>query len=179
MMFETEKITITSSELNKHVVSEFAQEYTPNERIRTLIVGITIGALIIVLGKLCVFPWLAEFAVSAPCQKLFGIDSVSIFWYCIFVGIPASINVLITIFFAWRAYKIIRDDQYPPAREKVYRPTRIRRSKAARLIAYAHLTAFLPLLVLSIWGNYQAQEMIANIPDKAKACTTTMPSVTK
>ena len=159
--------------------SEFAQEYTTAERFRTVIVGITLGALIIVLGKLYVFPWLAEFAVSAPCHKLFGIDGVSIFWYGIFFGIPASISMLVAVWSSWRAYKIIRDDQFPPAGEKVYRPTRVRRGKAARLIAYAHLTAFLPLLVLSIWGNYQAQEMITNIPDKAKVCTTTMPSKNK
>jgi hypothetical protein len=158
---------------------EFAQKYTTAERFRTLIVGITLGALIIVLGKLYVFPWLVEFAVSAPCHKLFGIDGVSIFWYGIFVGIPASISVLVATLLGWRGYKIIRDDQFPPAGERVYRPTRIRRGKAARLIAYAHLTAFLPLLVLSIWGNYQAQEMITNIPDKAKLCTTTMSSKNK
>jgi hypothetical protein len=158
---------------------EFAQEYTPTERIRTLIVGITIGALIIFLGKLYLFPGIAEFAISAPCRSMFGIDGVSIFWYGIFFGIPASISMLVAVWSSWRAYKIIRDDQFPPAGEKVYRPTRVRRGKAARLIAYAHLTAFLPLLVLSIWGNYQAQEMITNIPDKAKVCTTTMPSKNK
>jgi hypothetical protein len=68
--------------------SEFAQEYTTAERFRTVIVGITLGALIIVLGKLYVFPWLAEFAVSAPCHKLFGIDGVSIFGTAFFSAFP-------------------------------------------------------------------------------------------
>ena len=153
-----------------HQEPEFAEEHTAAERIRVVIIGAVTGALVILMGKSWLFPWFREFASSAPCRNIFGIEGVTVLWYGLFVGMPVAVTILVVSMFGWRGYKIIRDGQFPPAKEKVYRPTKIRRGKKARLIGYIHLLAFLPSLVLSIWGSYQAKEMLRTIHPSTSTC---------
>ena len=153
-----------------HQQPEFAEEHTPAERVRVVIFGVVIGALVIFIGKSWLFPWFREFASSAPCRNIFGIEGVTVLWYGLFVGMPVAVTILVVSMFGWRGYKIIRDGQFPPAKEKVYRPTKIRRGTKARLIGYVHLLAFLPSLVLAIWGSFQAKEMLRTIHPSTSTC---------
>ena len=153
-----------------HQDPEFSEEHTPAERIRGVIIGVVTGALVIFIGKSWLLPWFREFASSAPCRNIFGIEGVTVLWYGLFVGMPVAVTILVVSTFGWRGYKIIRDGQSPPAKEKVYRPTKIHRGTRARLIGYIHLWAFLPSLALSIWGSYQAKEMLRTIHPSMSTC---------
>jgi hypothetical protein len=153
-----------------HQEPEFAEEHTPAERIRFIIIGVATGALVILLGKYWLFPWFKEFASSAPCRNIFGIEGLTVLWYGLFVGMPVAVTALVISIFGCRGYKIIREGQFPPAKEKVYRPTKIRRGMKARLIGYIHLLAFLPPLVLSIWGSYQAKELLKTKQPNTSTC---------
>lgn len=151
---------------------EFAEPYTKEDAIRIVVIGTLAGAAVVILGKSWLFPSLKEFATTAPCRAVWGIDGMTVLWYGLFVGLPLLAALLTLATLGWRGYKIFRDGQFPPLKEKVARPTRIRRGRKARLIGYLHLCACLPLLALSVWGYFQAEELLQRpIPASAyKAC---------
>ena len=153
-----------------HQHPEFAEEYTKAERIRFVVLSVLFGAVAVILSKTFLFPWVGEFANSAPCRKVFGIEGLTVLWYGLCVGIPLQGAILVGIMSGWRGYKVLRDGQFPPAKEKVYRPTRIQKGSKARLIGYIHLSAFLPFLALTIWGCFQAEKMSRTIQPKAGEC---------
>lgn len=151
--------------------AEFAEEHTRAARIRFVVIGILIGALVVISSKTWLFPWFGEFAKSAPCRTVFGIQGVTVLWYGMFVGIPLHVLVLFGAPVAWRGYRVLRDGQFPPIKEKVYRPTKIQRGAKAKLIGYLHLSVFLPLLAFTIWGRFQAAEMSRTRRPKVEACS--------
>ena len=149
---------------------EFAAEYTRIERIRFLVIGMLAGALVVLSSKMWLFPWLREFATSAPCRKVLGIEGVTVLWYGLFVGIPLQVAVLFIATVGWRGYKILRDGQVPPFNEKVFRPTRIRRGFKAKMIGYINLLAVFPPIALTIWGGFQAEELSSKTRSKVDVC---------
>ena len=149
---------------------EFAEEYTKSEAIRFIVIAMIAGALVVFLSESWLFPWWREFATSAPCRKIMGIEGLTVLWYGLFVGLPLHIAVLIVATIGWRGYKILRDGQVPPIKEKVFRPTKIRRGSIAKLIGYMHLSAAIPLLALAIWGGFQAEELSNTKRSKADDC---------
>ena len=150
---------------------EFAEEHTRALRIRIAVVGALIGATIIISYKTWLFPWLAEFVKSAPCRTVFDTKGLTVLWYGLFVGLPLQATLLIAAGFGWRGYKILRDGQFPPFKEKVYRPTKIQRGAKAKLIAYLHLSAILPILAITIWGGFQAAKISRATRPKVEACS--------
>jgi hypothetical protein len=139
---------------------EFAEMLTMTERIRIIVFGILLGAAVVILAKGWLFPWLKGFATTAHCRTVWGVDGVSVLWYGLFVGLPLIVALLILAFVGWRGYKVLRDGQFPPLKEKVARPTRIRRGWVAKFIAYLHFGLCLPLFALSAWGYFQAAELL-------------------
>jgi len=153
-----------------HTQPEFAEEHTQAERIRFVVIGTLTGALVVFSSKAWLFPWFREFAAAAPCRTVFGIEGVTVLWYGLFVGLPLHAAVLVAATFGRRGYKVLRDGQFPPAKEKVYRQTKIRRGSKAKRIGYLHLSAFLPLLALTVWGGFQAAEMSRTTRPKVGTC---------
>ncbi len=151
--------------------AEFAEEHTRAARIRFVVIGILMGALVIISSKAWLFPWLREFIKSAPCRTVFGIEGLTVLWYGMFAGLPLFALVLFGVPVAWRGYKILSDGQFPPAKEKVYRPTKIQRGAKAKLFGYLHLSAFLAPLALTIWGSFQAAELSREKRPKVEACS--------
>lgn len=154
---------------------EFAPEHSKAERIRVIMVGVVCGASIVFAANTWLWPWLHAFINWAPCHTVFAIQGQTLLWYGLFVGLPLQAALLVAALCGWRGYKVLRDGQCPPRHEKVYRPTRIRRGTQARLIGYLHLTAFLPLLALSVWGGFQAQQLASTTAPKASLCTADPP----
>lgn len=160
---------------------EFAELRTPAERLRIFIICLLTGILVTYLSKTWLFPSINEFAASAPCRKVLGIEGLTVLWYGLFVGVPLHGAILIAAVMGWRGYKILRDGQYPPLKEKVYKPTRILRGAPAKFKGYMHLLAPLPLLAMSIWGIFQAEEYSKTMRPKASTCaaaTVNPPSAT-
>lgn len=151
--------------------SEFAEQYTKAEAIRIVVIGTLAGALVVVASKAWLFPSFREFAAAAPCTTVFGIQGLTVLWYGLFVGIPLHVAILVAAIFGWRGYKILSDGRFPPLKEKVSRPTRIRKGSQARLIGYLHLAAFFPPLALAAWGAFQAAEMTEMTRPKVGVCT--------
>lgn len=153
-----------------HAEPKFAKEYTQFDRIRFAVIGTLVGAVVFLVCQTWLFPWFQEFIMSAPCRKVLGIEGLTVLWYALFVGLPLQAAVLVMVIFSWRGYKILRDGQYPPFKEKVLRPTRIRRGSTARVIGYLHFSASMPLLALAIWGAFQAEEMTRKMRPTANVC---------
>jgi hypothetical protein len=149
---------------------EFAEQYTLKERTRFAVAGMLFGALAIAFAKVWLFPWVRGFADSAACRTVFGIEGVRVLWYGLFVGMPAFFAAIVLGTLGWLGYRILRDGQFPPIGEKVFRPTRIRRGMRARTIGWLHVLAFLPFLLIAIWGAYQAEELSRKMPANSAAC---------
>ena len=154
--------------------TEFAEEHTKAERTRIVVLGVLFGAIAAIFFKTFLYTWIREFADSAPCRKVFGVEGLTVLWYVLLVGIPLFAALLVGIALGWRGYKILRDGQCPPDKEKVYSPTKILRGFKAKLIGYMHVSAFLPFLALTIWGSFQAEEMSKTMRPKAGMCTANM-----
>ena len=149
---------------------EFAPLYSPAEKRKFLLLGVSLGIVVVVASKLWLFPWIKELSVLAPCRTVFGMEGATVFLYAIFVGLPLVACIPVVLGLGWRGYKALRDVQYPPLGTKVVRPTRIVRGSKAKLIGYLHLFAFLPVLALSIWGGFQVNDLAQKIAREPRNC---------
>jgi hypothetical protein len=135
---------------------EFAEQYSKTERVRFIALGATAGAVLILGGEHWLFPWLREFASSAQCRTVLGSNGATALWYGMFAALPLFAAVVVACTVGLRGFKILRDGQVPPLREKAFRRIRIRRGSRAKVSGYLHAMAFVPLLATSLWGGVQA-----------------------
>ena len=134
----------------------FAEQYSTTERIRFVAFGAIAGSVLILAGKLWLFPWLREFASSAQCRAVFGSNGATVLWYGVFTGLPILSAVVVACTVGLRGIKILRDGQVPPLREKSFRRVQIRRGRSARIVGYLNAAAFVPFFAISLWGYVQA-----------------------
>jgi hypothetical protein len=144
---------------------EFAEEYTKVERLRFVALGVVGGTAVVLASKFWLLPWLRAFAASAPCRKVMGIDGVTFLWHALFIGIPLFAGAVVGLTMGRHGYRVLRDGQTPPRGAKVFIPTLVKRGAGARLSGYAHLLAFVPFLLLAIWGRDQAAGLSAQPRD--------------
>ncbi len=158
-------------------VEEFAEEHTNAERIQFVALGTLAGALTIGACKLWFFPWLSAFSASAPCRSVFGFSGATVLAHGLFIGMPLFAALLVIVTVGLRGLRIVREGRVPTSGEKVFRRTRIQRGAKAKVIGYAHVFAATPMLALSIWGTYQA-ENFARLPDRRSSACAAALSVT-
>lgn len=149
---------------------EFAPEYTKTERVRFVVLSLGAGALLILLCQLWFFPWLREFAASAHCRLVFGLKGTSVLFYGAFVGVPLHAALLLGALVGRRGYRVLREGRVPPSGEKVFRPTRVRRGRKAKLSGYIQVFSAVPLLALAVWGGFQAQALAAQAESARQKC---------
>lgn len=149
---------------------EFAEQYSTAERVRFVVLGSASGALLIGLGKLWLFPWLREFSASAQCRTILGSSGTDVLLYGLLAGLPFFAGLVVACALGRRGFKVLRDRQFPPLREKSFRLTRIRRGSRATIIGYLHVLAFVPFLVLGLWGCVQAAALSKHAQHKAVDC---------
>ena len=149
---------------------EFAPEYTKTERIRFVLVAFAVGAAVTLASRLWFFPWLREFAASAPCRSVSGVTGTTALFYGLLVGLPLFLAVLVGAFVGRRGYRVLREGCLPPSGEKVFRPTPIRRGTKAKLPGYVQLFSFTPLLALALWGAFQARQLVAQAELRPVKC---------
>ncbi|WP_147269688.1 hypothetical protein [Rhodanobacter denitrificans] len=150
---------------------EFAEQYSRAERIRIALLGTTAGGLLVAFEKLWLSPWLREFSTSAQCRTVFGVSGTTVLWQGLFVGLPFLAGLVVAFAFGRRGFKILRDGQVPPLREKSLRLIRVRRGSGAKIIGYLHLVAFVPFLALGLWGYAQAEGLSRQAQHKAVDCS--------
>ena len=138
---------------------EFAEEYGLRERVRLILTYSVIGGVFILAGKFWLLPAFSEFVATAPCRSVFGLPAVSVVLYGLLVGLPFLIALTVGCIFGWYGYRVLHDDQAPPTGVKVLRRTRIKRGRAARLVGYFYLFAFVPALALAGWGCFTARSL--------------------
>lgn len=140
-------------------MTEFAEEYSAEARIKIVLLGLSAGGSLILVSKLWLLPSLVDFLKTAPCRQVHGGGGLPLVWYGLFVGMPLVAAALTAVLLGRRGRRILRDGQVPPIGEKVFRPTPIRRGPRAVLVGRLHMLACLPFFVLALWGFFQAQEM--------------------
>jgi hypothetical protein len=149
---------------------EFAEMYSTAERIKFIVRYIISGGAIFVVSKFYFFPWLTQFANTAHCRIVLGMDGRFVVWYGLFIGIPLSATLIVASTMGYRGYKVLRDGQAPPRGEKVFKPTRIVRGVKAKMIGYFQLLSFVPFLAFAIWGGFQAHTMSVAAQAKPNKC---------
>jgi hypothetical protein len=136
---------------------EFAEEYSTSERIRIAAVGLALGALLVGAGNWWFFPWLREFAATAGCSSVFGVNGRTVLFYGVFAGLPLMAALIVLVTAGRRGFRILKERRMPPSGEKVFRPTRIQRGPQVRLAGWLNLLAAVLPLALAAWGVGQAQ----------------------
>ncbi len=136
--------------------AEFAEQYTPAERQRLILLILPAALALLVALKLWLFPALAAFAASPGCREIGGVDGIALLMYGVFVGLPLLVALVLGATVGVAGYKSLRSGQFPPAGTKVLRPTRIRRGRRAILTGAACLLLALAPLALAAWGWFQA-----------------------
>lgn len=112
---------------------EFADEYTKQEKIRFVILYLTVGPFIYITQEQWVFPWLRWYASTAYCHSVFGYSEILILWVGLLVGLPKG--------------------------SKVFQPTKILRGKAATFRGLSLLLAPCLFVAVAIWGAFQVPKM--------------------
>lgn len=137
---------------------------------KIFLIGFIIGAALAIFFKKWLFPGVNEFAISAQCRTVFGIDGLTLLWYGVFAGIP-----LLTLLFAITtlgrtALKIFREKQYPVKNQKLFKPNKIFRGKQAIYFGFLHVLPVVLLLVCLIWGISQGNKASQTFKPHAGLC---------
>ena len=138
---------------------EYAPEYSRAERVRHVVIGIAVGALVVAASKLWFLPLLREFAATAHCRGVFGLNGIAVLFYGVCVGLPLFLALFGLVFWR-RGLNILRQGRTPPLGQKMYRRTPVIRGAKARLIGYAHLFFVALLFGFVAYGAFVAQTML-------------------
>jgi len=102
---------------------EYAPEYSHAERIRFVVLGSAIGAMLVGVCQFWFFPWMREFSASASCRTVLGFSGNAVLFYGVFVGIPLHAALLVCVLVGRRGYRVLRQGRVPPEGERVFRRT--------------------------------------------------------
>ncbi len=139
---------------------EYAEVYSFKARLRFVLIGVTVGGAFLLLWNQWALPRWREFAEQSPCVEVWGLSGTAVLFYTLFVGFPLLFALATAVFATRRGLKILRDKQVPYQREKVFRPTRIRRGRTAVLIGWAHVLSPILFIALALWGAPKADALI-------------------
>ena len=145
------------------LTDDYAELYTPRERLRWVAGGLAIYAAGYLLWTRWALPHLSAFAGNARCIDVWGVPGSHVLLYTLFVGMPLMLTLLTAIFISRRGLRVLRDGQSPYRGEKVFRRTRIKRGRSARVIGWAQLLAPLWFVAIALWGATAAHALITSI----------------
>jgi hypothetical protein len=91
---------------------------------------------------------------------VFGISGTSILFYGLFVAMPLLTAAIVLLAMGRRGLKILSTGQVPPAGERVFRKTRIKRGVRAHFIGWLHVLACTPFIGIALWGLPQATALV-------------------
>ncbi len=140
----------------------YAPRYTRGQRLRFVLIVGPVLALLMVVSETWIFPWITAFAESAPCSEWLGVPGMIWLAYGLFVGLPATL-LPFGVYAAIRARRIVREQRFPPAKEKVLDWVKIRRGATARFIGYAHYSLLAFILVFMLWGYFAAGRFLQSL----------------
>lgn len=144
-------------------MSDYAPEYTNRERALFVIKQIFWVLLLYAAAQLWFFNWLAEYSDKANCYYYGDVTGVHLVMYGLFLGIPLSIAFIIAIFEGRRSIRIFRLGQNPLPGEKVFKKTKYKYGREAKIQPVVLLLFIGFLLVLAGWGSMQAYKITQNI----------------
>jgi hypothetical protein len=138
---------------------EYAPEYSREERVKHVLLGLAIGLLVIFACNFVLFPRLLMLADRAHCQTVFGISGVAVVMSIVFVAVPLAFAASLGTFVIPRALAAIRARQYPAPGRKVSGKVQIRHGGRAVLLG-AFDIAFIGVFVgIAVWGSFQAADI--------------------
>jgi hypothetical protein len=138
---------------------EFAPEYSREERIKHVLLGLAIGLLVIFACNFVLFPRLLMLADRAHCQTVFGISGVAVVMSLVFVALPLAFAASLGAFVIPRAVAAIRARQYPAPGRKVSGKVEIRRGRRAVLLACFDIAYIGLFVAIAAWGSFQAADI--------------------
>ena len=146
-------------------VIEYAEEYSKPERFRRMLLIFLLGVLILIINQKWYIPFISWYVDTVHCHKPIGYSGISVMWYSLFVGIPLLCALMIGLFTIPIGYKGLIHKQFPPKGVKVYKPTKILRGWKGNIKSIFHLLLPASLILLSVWGYFQVDEMPHKVPE--------------
>lgn len=145
------------------ITDDYAELYTTRERLRFVAIALVIYAALYLLWSQWALPRWNTFASNAHCSEVWGVPGTSVLLYTLFVGMPLVMALLIAITVSRRSMRVLRDGQSPYRGEKVFRRTRIKRGRIAKLIGWTGLLAPLWFVAVALWGAPTAHDLIVTL----------------
>ena len=142
--------------------AEYAEQYSTRERVKLIAVALGIFGPLVLATELWVFPALREFADTSYCYEWLGVNGTTLLMYGLFVGLPLGNALAIGVPAAVFGTRIIRDKQFPPCGQKVFKRTRIRRGRLATAIGWAHQLPLVFFIGVAAWGEVQAGKLLTD-----------------
>ena len=140
----------------------YSPEYTQKEKIAIFVKNGSWMLLFYICFKYYFLPWLKNYAGSTHCYN-YGdsyISGAHFIWYGAFTFLPLSIAVFLFLLEGKRSIKILKIGQNPLPNEKMFCPTKYKYGIAAKIQPSVILLMILFLICLSVWGSFQAPELI-------------------
>jgi len=145
--------------------SDYAPEYTKQERIKLALKIAAWAIPIVVILKYWLFPLLEDYADLAHCCDYGFVTGTQALFYGLFIGMPLSFAVVLFAIEGTKNIKIFRLEQFPLPGEKVLSPTKYVYGVKAKVRSVLFFGVLIFLIGLSIRGYYWANEII-EIPVK-------------
>lgn len=110
-------------------------------------------------------PFINWYVDTVHCHTPFGYSGISVLWYSLFVGLPLLSALMIGAFTVPIGYQGLTHQQFPPKGHKVYKPTKVLRGWKGNLKSIFHLLIPVFLVLFSIWGYFQVDQMPHEVPE--------------
>ncbi len=140
----------------------YSPEYTQKEKITMLFKYGAWMFLFYICFKYYFLPWLKDYASSTHCYS-YGLGYISgahFIWYGAFTLLPLTIALFLFLLEGKRSIKVLKIGQNPLPNEKMFSSTKYKYGIAAKIQPSVILLMILFLICLSVWGSFQAPELI-------------------
>ncbi|VUD64385.1 hypothetical protein TDB9533_03302 [Thalassocella blandensis] len=141
-------------------MSEYAPEYTSNEK-KQYLIKVCAFALPVVLVFGCWFaPWFHRLITSANCSGINSVFGLNLTVYGIFVGMPVLAGIVLFAVMGPNLMKSIKLSQHPLPGEKVLSKTKYIYGSQARARAYIMLFILSSTFIVAVQGFFWAKELL-------------------
>jgi hypothetical protein len=152
-------------------VTEYAPQYTRQERIRQVLWMLPVAAFVLLGFKYGIESRYKDFVDHVNCRTVLGVSGVRVLFYGLFVGLPLLIAATVGPFIILPALAGIRARQYPAPGRKVRGQVKIRRGRAAVVRAWLEIAAVGLFVLIALWGLPKAADLSAWAEHKKVDCS--------
>ena len=122
---------------DREIGVEYAPQYDARERRKLVLVSLSWAIPLFLLANYWLLPEFREYVAEAHCHTYGSITGWHVVSYSLFFLLPLTFTITLVLLGIPEFFYVWLTEQYPLPNKKVYRPTKYRYGRAARLVAVA------------------------------------------